>query len=164
MNNKSNNTRRIGKRTKARRRAVDILYEAETRDEDPVGIVDERRDLSQDQENRVKPVSQYTADIVSGVAVNLDGLDEAIARNLSSQWRLDRLPPVERAVLRVSAWELMYNRADVPRDVAVKEGIQLAADYSHVKASGYVNAVLDGIARDIDIRDKEQAQDTPKQD
>ncbi|KAB1503702.1 transcription antitermination factor NusB [Corynebacterium sp. 320] len=152
MTNKDSKFSRLGSRTKARRRAVDILYEAEFRDIDPVEIVEDRITLSKDPDNRVNPVPEYTQKIVEGVAVHLDAIDEAIAVHLSSEWRLDRLPAVERAVLRVSSWELMFHGEDVPRDVAVKEGIQLAAAYSHVKASSYVNAVLDGVARDIDIK------------
>lgn len=148
---KETNFKRHGSRYKARRRAVDILFEAEFRDIDPVDIVDERVSLSKDAENQVKPVPEYTRQIVEGVAVHLDALDESIASHLSSEWRLDRLPAVDRAVLRVSAWEVMFND-DVPGKVAMKEGVELASEYSHDKAPGYVNVVLDGVGRDADIR------------
>ena len=144
---------RHGSRYKARQRAVDILFEAEFRDADPVGIVDERIDLAKDDSNQVKQVPECTAEIVSGVAVALDEIDEAISGHLSSTWRLERLPAVDRAVLRVSSWELLYN-PDVPAKVALKEGIQLAGEYSHDKAPSYVNAVLDGIARDKRLSDE----------
>ena len=133
-------------------RAVDILFEAEFRDVDPVEITEDRIELAKDQANQVRPVADYTRVIVEGVAIHLDKIDDTIARHLSSEWRLDRLPAVERAVLRVSTWELLHNADDVPRDVAVKEGIQLASAYSHVKAAGYVNAVLDGISREQDLK------------
>lgn len=148
---KEANFKRHGARYKARRRAVDILFEAEFRDVDPVGIIEERIALSKDQENQVKPVPEYTEEIVNGVAVNLDALDDSIASHLSSEWRLDRLPAVDRAVLRVSAWEVMFND-DVPAKVAIKEGVELASEYSHDKAPGYVNVVLDGVGRDTDLR------------
>lgn len=141
--------KRRGARYKARRRAVDILFEAEFRDIDPVDIMEERAELAKDQENQIKPIPEYTSQIVPGVASNLDAIDDAIAVHLTSDWTLDRIPAVDRAVMRVSAWELMFN-ADVPHRVALSEGIELASEYSHVKAPDYVNAVLDGVATDAD--------------
>ncbi|WJY72758.1 hypothetical protein CAURIC_05610 [Corynebacterium auriscanis] len=151
MSGNKNNYRRHGSRFKARRRAVDIIFEAEFRDLDPVKIVEERRDLSRDPANAVKPVPEYTATIVEGTATHLDAIDDAIALNLASEWRLDRLPAVDRAVLRVATWELLFN-SDVPNQVAMTEGIELAAQYSHDKAPSYVNAVLDGVARAADLK------------
>ncbi|OLT50606.1 N utilization substance protein B [Corynebacterium sp. CNJ-954] len=155
--------RRHGARYKARQRAVDILFEAEFRDIDPVEIVEDRVELARDDSNQVKPVPEYAARIVPGVASALDEIDEAIAAHLSSTWRLDRLPAVDRAVLRVSAWELLYNE-EVPARVALKEGIELASEYSHDKAPGYVNAVLDGIARDKRLADEAAAAAEAEQD
>lgn len=143
--------KRHGARYKARRRAVDILFEAEFRDIDPVEIVEERITLAKDAANQVKPVPEYTQQIVPGVATNLDALDEAIALHLSSEWRLDRLPAVDRAVLRVAAWELKFND-DVDAKVAVVEGVELASEYSHDKAPNYIHAVLDGINKDLQIQ------------
>ena len=143
--------KRHGSRYKARRRAVDILFEAEFRDIDPVEIVEERISLAKDAANQVKPVPEYTQQIVPGVATNLDALDEAIALHLSSEWRLDRLPAVDRAVLRVAAWELKFND-DVPSQVAVVEGVELASEYSYEKAPSYIHAVLDGINKDMQVQ------------
>ncbi|MBC2681626.1 transcription antitermination factor NusB [Corynebacterium sp. 4HC-13] len=151
MTEKETKFKRHGSRYKARRRAVDILFEAEFRDIDPVDIVEERQELSRDPDTQVKPVPKYTERIIPGVAEHLDAIDDAIAVHLSSEWRLERLPAVDRAVLRVAAWELLYND-DVPNRVAIVEGVELASEYSHDKAPGYVNVVLDGIGRDADIR------------
>lgn len=151
------NHHRHGARFRARRRAVDMLFEAEFRDIDPVEIVEDRRELSRDEANQVAPVNEYTAQIVGGVAENLDGIDGAIAGHLSSEWTLDRLPAVDRAVLRVSAWELLHNHDEIPEKVAVDEGIGLAKEYGHDKAPGYVHAVLDGISRSRRIAEKEAA-------
>lgn len=151
MTEKETKFKRHGSRYKARRRAVDILFEAEFRDIDPVEIVEERQELSRDPDTQVKPVPEYTERVIPGVAEHLDAIDDAIAVHLSSEWRLERLPAVDRAVLRVAAWELLYND-DVPNRVAIVEGVELASEYSHDKAPGYVNVVLDGIGRDADIR------------
>ncbi|MEJ4112452.1 transcription antitermination factor NusB [Corynebacterium kroppenstedtii] len=140
--------KRHGSRYKARRRAVDVLFEAEFRDQDPVAVVEQRRRLACDPESGVLPVADYTATIVSGVAENLDGIDSAIASHLSSTWRLDRIPAVDRAVMRVSTWELLHND-EVPPKVAVSEGIELASDYSTDVAPAYINAVLDDIATEV---------------
>lgn len=138
--------RRHGARYRARRRAADILYEAENRDIDPVAIVEERKGLALEGEHGVAPIADYTAEIVQGVAEELDDIDDAIARYLADDWRLDRLPPVERAILRVSTWELLYN-PEVPLATAVTEGVELASEYSHIKAAPYINAVLDDVAQ-----------------
>ncbi|QFQ02415.1 hypothetical protein CUROG_05220 [Corynebacterium urogenitale] len=157
MTEKDSKFKRHGSRYKARRRAVDILFEAEFRDIDPVEIVEERVTLSRDHDNQVKPVPEYTEQIVTGVAEHLDAIDDSIAMHLASEWRLDRLPAVDRAVLRVAAWEVLYN-TEVPNRVAIVEGVELASEYSHDKAPGYVNVVLDGVGRDADVRLADAAQ------
>ncbi|WP_151548660.1 MULTISPECIES: transcription antitermination factor NusB [Corynebacterium] len=147
--------KRRGTRYKARRRAVDILFEAEARDIDPVALVEERATLSQDQNAGVAPIKPYTRDIVEGVAVELDRIDEVIERFLAAEWELDRLPAVDRAILRVSGWELLFN-PDVPRRTAVVEGVELGSEYSTPVASPYINAVLDSVAKNLeDIKAEE---------
>ncbi|PRQ11952.1 transcription antitermination factor NusB [Corynebacterium sp. 13CS0277] len=141
----NNRFRRHGSRFKARSRAVDILFEAEARDVDPVAIMRDRMVLARQVNPVVPPVSDYTAAIVEGVAVDLDGLDDTIARHLAEDWRLDRIPAVDRAILRVSTWELLRN-PEVPVRAAVVEGIELAATFSTDAAPPYINAVLDQIA------------------
>ena len=127
---------------------MDILFEAEFRDTDPVGIVEERIDLSRDESNQVKRVPEYTTAIVPGVAQALDEIDDAIAAHLRAPGVSSAFPPwTSRRPARRSSWELLYN-PEVPVKVALKEGIHLAGEYSHDKAPSYVNAVLDGIARD----------------
>lgn len=140
------NWRRHGKRYKARRRAVDILFEAEARDVDPVAIVEDRVELSHNPDYQIAPVADYTRTLVSGVAEELDYVDELIVRFLSDDWELDRLPAVDRAILRMSTWEILFNE-DVPTVTAVVEGVELASEYSHDKAAPYVHAVLDSMAQ-----------------
>ena len=86
--------KRHGARYRARRRAVDILFEAETRDVDPVEIVEDRAELSRNPQNSVAPVADYTRQIISGAAEQLDDLDDAIERYLVDDWELFRLPAV----------------------------------------------------------------------
>lgn len=138
--------KRHGARYRARRRAVDILFEAETRDVDPVAIVEDRAQLSQNPLNAVAPVADYTRTIVAGAAEKLDDLDDAIERHLSEDWELFRLPAVDRQILRVAAWEILFND-EVDAPVSIAEGVEMAAEYSGAQAAPYINVVLDGIAQ-----------------
>ncbi|WIM68922.1 transcription antitermination factor NusB [Corynebacterium breve] len=136
--------KRHGARYRARRRAVDIMFEAEARDLDPVGIVDERAQLARDPENAVAPIADYTRQIVTGAAEKLDDLDESIERFLSDDWELGRLPAVDRAILRVAAWEIMFND-EVDGPISVVDGVEMASQYSDDQAPPYIHAVLDDI-------------------
>lgn len=142
------NYRRHGSRYRARRRAVDFLFEAETRDVDPVAIVEDRVALSRFPENAVAPVADYTAEMVRGAAERLDEIDTAIARYLSDQWELGRLPSVDRAVLRVGAWEILYN-PEVDAPISIVDAVEIASEYSTDVASPYIHAVLDDIAQSV---------------
>ncbi|KGF23600.1 transcription antitermination factor NusB [Corynebacterium tuscaniense] len=136
--------KRHGARYRARRRAVDILFEAETRDVDPVAIVEDRIALAEDPANAVAPVAEYTREIISGAAESLDEIDEAIARFLSEDWELNRLPAVDRAILRVAAWEILYN-PDVAPSIVISNAMEMSVEYAGDTASPYIHAVLDDI-------------------
>ena len=138
------NYKRHTARYRARRRAADILFEAESRDVDPVAIVEDRVALARDPENGVAPIAEYTRAIVSGAAEELDAIDEAIARYLSDEWSLERIPAVDRAIMRVSVWEILFND-EVPNPTALVEGVELASEYSNHQAAPYIHAVLDDV-------------------
>lgn len=131
--------KKLGARHKARKRAVDFLFEAEARNVDPVDLTAERIELGR-ADDTIAPVSDYTAILVEGVAENLDRLDEVIADHLKD-WTLGRLPAVDRAILRVAVWEL-FHAADVPPVVAVDEAVELAKQLSTDESPGFVNGVL----------------------
>ncbi|AKE39251.1 N utilization substance protein B like [Corynebacterium camporealensis] len=141
-----NKYKRHTARYKARRRAADILYEAENRDMDPVAIVADRVELARKDNQLVAPVAEYTQVIVKGAAEELDEIDETIARYLSDDWEFHRLPAVDRAIMRVAVWELLFN-PDVPVATAVVEGVELASEYSNEQAAPYIHAVLDDVAQ-----------------
>ncbi|WJZ02791.1 hypothetical protein CFREI_07530 [Corynebacterium freiburgense] len=150
--------KRRGSRYRARARAVDILFEAEFRDVDPVAIVEDRIELSQQPEFDIPPVTPYTQQIVGGVAVELDRVDDTIARYLAKNWELERIPAVDRAILRIAVWELLFN-PEVPTKTAVVEGVELGSQYSTDFAAPYINAVLDAVAKNIDeLRAEAQAE------
>src|SRR5699024_500254 len=122
--------RRHGARYRARRRAADIMYEAENRDVDPVAIVEDRVKLAREDEHGVAPVADYTKVIVAGVAEELDTIDATIERFLAQDWELFRIPAVDRAIMRVAVWELLYNSDEIDLATAVTEGVELASEYS----------------------------------
>lgn len=140
------NYKRHTARYRARRRAADILYEAENRDIDPVAIVEDRIALAREDRNAVAPIAEYTKVIIKGAAEELDVIDETISRYLSEDWELHRIPAVDRAILRVSVWELLFN-PDVPTATAVVEGVEIASQYSNEQAAPYIHAVLDDVAQ-----------------
>ncbi|GAB3701708.1 transcription antitermination factor NusB [Corynebacterium nasicanis] len=143
---KERDGRRHGARYRARRRAVDILFEAEARDIDPVAIVEDRVELARLDEEGVAPVASYTRDIVAGAAEQLDTVDETIERYLAEDWELNRLPAVDRAILRVGVWEILFN-PEVDGATSVVEGVELASQYGSDVAAPYIHAVLDDVVQ-----------------
>lgn len=141
-----NNHAKHGARYKARRHAAEILFEAEARDIDPVEVTRTREELSNSPDPVTAPVRPYTREIIEGVAVNLDLIDFAIERELAeTDWTFDRLPGVDRAVLRVATWELLYNSDDVPQKTSVTQAVELVSELSTDDSPAYVNAVLDAM-------------------
>jgi N utilization substance protein B len=123
----------------ARKRAVDLLFEAEARDLSPDEAVDVRTALAETNAD-VSPLHQYTVAVARGVSEHLPHIDDLISSHLQG-WTLDRLPAVDRAILRVAVWELLY-ADDVPGPVAVDEAVQLAKELSTDDSPGFVNGVL----------------------
>ena len=138
--------KRHGARYRARSRAVDILFEAETRDIDPVAIVEDRAELARDPQNAVAPIAEYTREIIQGVAETLDDLDDNIERFLDRDWELHRLPAVDRQILRVATWEILFND-EVPPAIAIANALEMATEYSGNQAPPYIHAMLDGITQ-----------------
>ncbi|MEU6583760.1 transcription antitermination factor NusB [Nocardia sp. NPDC046763] len=131
--------KKLGARHKARRRAVDLLFEAEARDIDPADLLSERVSLAVREES-VAPVNPYTRVLVEGVADDLDRVDGTIESYLQD-WTLGRLPAVDRAILRVAVWEL-FHANDVPPVVAVDEAVELAKELSTDDSPSFINGVL----------------------
>lgn len=136
--------RRRGSRFRARKRAVALLFEAELRDADVVGLAEERRRMGEESQE-FHDVAPYTMDIVTGVAERLDRLDSMIAEHLR-EWTLERLPAVDRAVLRAGAWELLFGTEDVDSAIVIDQSVLLISELSNEKSVAYVNAVLDRVA------------------
>ena len=126
-------------RHQARKRAVDVLFEAEARGLSPAEVVGVRTALAAANPD-VASLPPYTVAAARGVGEHAAHIDDLIGSHLQG-WTLDRLPAVDRAILRVAVWELLY-ADDVPEPVAVDEAVQLAKELSTDDSPGFVNGVL----------------------
>lgn len=132
--------RKSGKgRHHARKRAVDLLFEAEARGITPAEAAESRAALAETNED-VAPLNPYTMTVARGVTQHGAHIDELISSHLQG-WTLERLPAVDRAILRVAVWELLH-ADDVPEPVAVDEAVELAKELSTDESPGFVNGVL----------------------
>src|SRR6202012_5002363 len=125
-------------RSKARKRALDILFEAELRGLPTLELLSERQSLGD------VPVQPYAAGLVRGVATHSERIDELISWNLVD-WTLDRMPAVDRNILRIGVYELLW-ADDVPDGVAISEAVLLARDLSTDGSPAFVNGLLARIA------------------
>ena len=127
-------------RSKARKRALDVLYEADLRGTDPVGTLADRVILAD------PPVNDYTVVLVEGVSEHRARIDEILA-TYAERWTLARMPDVDRTVLRLGVYELLW-RDDVPDAVAIDEAVGLAKTLSTDESPKFVNGVLAHVLRD----------------
>lgn len=121
-------------RSKARKRALDILFEAEMRGESPLSVLESRTIQAE------PPVTSYAAELVRGVQAHRELIDELLTEH-SRGWALDRMPAVDRNILRVGAYELLW-ALDVPDAVAINEAVVLAQDLSTDASPAFVNGLL----------------------
>ncbi len=128
-------------RTKARKRALDVLYEASQRSADPMAILRER--LAQSD----PPVPEYATELVEGVVTHCERIDELLS-TYAEQWTLERMPPVDRNVLRIGIYELLWCD-EVPDAVAINEAVELARALSGEDAPRFVNGLLARIAAEV---------------
>ena len=127
-------------RSKARKRALDVLYESDLRRTDPRDTLADR--LAQSD----PPVAEYTVELVEGVTGRLADIDELLGKH-SEGWTVERMPPVDRAVLRLALYELLW-RDDVPDAVVIDEAVELAKSLSTDESPRFVNGVLGRVLRE----------------
>ena len=126
-------------RTKARKRALDILFESEARGEDPLAVLKQRRETDD-----APPVSDYAARLVQGVVERRERIDELLTEH-SEGWSVARMPAVDRALLRIGLYELLWvDEIDDP--VAITEAVELARTFSTDDSPRFVNGVLGRIS------------------
>lgn len=130
-------------RTKARKRAVDAVFAADLRKISPITLLDEVAALSADRQNQ-DVIFGYAREIVSGVIEHHNEIDDLL-ETYSQGWALDRMPNLDRAILRVAVWEILFNQ-DVPNGVAINEAVELAKELSTDDSGAFINGLLSRIS------------------
>ncbi len=121
-------------RSKARKRALDVLFEAELRGQPVLDVLAERA------ADEMPPLPAYAADLVRGVQAHQQQIDELLAA-YAEGWTLERMPAVDRNLLRIGAFELLW-ADDIPDAVAISEAVRLARDLSTDSSPAFVNGLL----------------------
>lgn len=129
----------LSARSKARKQALDILFQADLMGIDPRQIL---REALLDAE---PPLRDYAVELVQGVLDRWHEVDERISRSLDGEWTLDRLARVDRILARIATWEIIAE--SVPVRVAIAEALVLAGELSTDESPAFLNGVLSGVAR-----------------
>ena len=125
-------------RTKYRKRALDILFESELQGLSVGGTLADRLELND------PPINEYTRQLVEGVIANAERIDALIAEHARG-WTLDRMPAVDRNLLRIATYEVTQVD-EVPAAVAIAEAVELAKELSTDESPNFINGVLSAIA------------------
>ena len=134
----------MSSRSKSRKRALDALYAAEIRGGEPLALLQETAGSVSDRQNQ-EAIFDYAESMITGFDANKLLIDNEL-RQLADGWALERMPSIDRAILRLGAWEILYN-PDVPNEVAIAEAVALASEYSTDDSPKFVNGVLAKLAR-----------------
>lgn len=133
----------MGARSKARKRALDVLYGADVRGESiNQALADEAARAAVDPKRANS--WEYAREIVVGITEHGDEIDELI-ETYSQAWPISRMPAIDRALLRIGVWEVLFNE-DVPDSVAISEAVESARVHSTEDSAGFVNGLLGRIA------------------
>ena len=140
-------------RTRGREYALQVLYEVDTSGKDPESALDaywvnfETTGRPAGSPEPDPSVKTFAKQLVAGVAKNMGEIDALIER-CSTNWRLDRMPRVDRNVLRLACFELMHS-ADVPTKVVINEAIELGKRYGSEESGAFINGILDKVAGEV---------------
>ena len=140
-------------RHKARKRALDILFAADIRGVGVLEVLDEERSHVHEDPKRFTD-ADYATDLVRGVASHHHTIDSAL-RAVATDWPLERLATVDRAILRIGVYELNY-REDIPTAVAVSEAGELAGELSTDESRSFVQGVLGAVAKNLPLVEMQQ--------
>ncbi|MCX5710831.1 MAG: transcription antitermination factor NusB [Candidatus Omnitrophica bacterium] len=130
------------KRTKAREFALQILYQLDITKEAPEAALESFWTAHLEEEVG-DDLKAFTAELVKGTRENVEAIDASITK-FAANWHLKRMAVVDRNILRMGCFELMF-REDIPPKVAINEGVELAKKYSGIEAGKFVNAILDKV-------------------
>ena len=132
-------------RSKSRKRALDVLYAAEARGINPLIVLAERMEVPTGPDlHSYSPMGEYAESVVRGVVEHQSRIDSLLSEH-SRGWTLERMPAVDRAILRIAVYELLYSH-DVPPAVVVNEAVDSAKLLSTDDSPKFINGVLGGIA------------------
>lgn len=129
-------------RSKARKRAVDALYAAELRDGMATELLAETKTQVEDRQNQDE-IFDFALELVTGVLSNQIEIDETIS-SMAQNWSIDRMPAVDRAILRLGIYEIFY--AGLEPAVAISEAVALANELSTDDSGTFVNGILAAVA------------------
>ncbi|MEY4397536.1 MAG: hypothetical protein RLZ53_112 [Actinomycetota bacterium] len=132
----------MSSRTKARKRALDAIFAADIRKESPEDLLAITQEQVADRQNQGE-IFNYAKDLVVGVVENHEEIDDLI-ETYSEGWSLERMPNVDRAILRIAIWEILHS--DTPSGVVVNEAVELAKEYSTEESGGFINGLLSRVA------------------
>jgi N utilization substance protein B len=132
----------VSARSKARKQALDVLYEADIRGNDALQIL-ESRDVPGEGPD-ARPIREFTRELIMGTVENRRKIDELIM-TYAQGWDMDRLPAVDRNILRLGIFEILWS-TNVPVSVAIDEALNLARELSSDESSKYIHGVLGRIA------------------
>ena len=127
----------VGSRREARERALGLLYEAESKSLTPAEVID----------GLPLPPEPFAAELILGVGDHLDEIDATI-RAYAKGWTLERMPSLDRALLRIGVYELMCT-PDVPTGAVISEAVELAKTFSTDDSGKFVNGMLSAVAADV---------------
>ena len=131
-------------RSKARKRALDALYASGVRGGSPIDLLRETEVEVADRQGQ-QPIFDYAEMLLTGYQENAAEIDNELTM-LADNWSLDRMPSIDRAILRLGAWEILYNH-EVPNEVAISEAVALASEFSTDDSPKFVNGVLARLAK-----------------
>ena len=129
-------------RSKARKQALDLLYEADIRGSSALELL-QSRDVIEDGPD-ARPIREFTKDLISGISTNSRKIDELIT-TYARGWDMDRLPAVDRNILRLAIYEIVWS-ADLADGIAIDEALTLAKELSTDESAGYIHGVLGKIS------------------
>jgi N utilization substance protein B len=134
----------LSARTKARKRALDALYASDVRGDEALDLLKQTELEVEDRQNQ-QPIFDYAEMLITGYLENAYQIDSEI-QMLADNWSLDRMPAVDRAILRLAAWEILHN-SEVPNEVAISEAVALAGELSTDESPKFINGVLARLAK-----------------
>jgi N utilization substance protein B len=135
----------VSARSKARKRALDALFAADLTGDDALEVLKRTEQASANRASQAA-IFDYAETLVSGYLTNRERIDSRL-QLLAESWSLDRMPTVDRAILRLASWELLYN-TEIPSEVAISEAVSLASELSTDNSPKFVNGILARLAKD----------------